>query len=1148
MTDLRLNRISVENNQLLIQRGNVLISSTQSNSLVSYGGLIIANTENSTSITQGSVVISGGLAIRKNVFIGDSLIIDSVSSIFSVSGLIQNRLYLGSTSLPEFSVTPNGIDRRFFLNDYNLSINFTQASTNASSGAFVVNGGGVSINTTTNSLNWYNGGAMTIAGGISIGKDTYINGQTFLNDTLNIGSGKIYTTNGNLSIENNSLTFNTVNSIKSIVGNKTVLDISNQNTIINNELLITNTENSVNSSSGSIVSYGGISINNTTNSTSITGGGALTIAGGMSVVKDTFLNKLNVIDIHFDSGTSLFSSIGNLLLNSTNDFIYNTDTPFKISKNGSLVLSGYTFSSTANSLLLVNNSGNISNLNLYNSSTDNSRDTSINIESLKLGYNGSKYNINCVNNSLYFQGTQLVLNTSGNTIVNGSLTTNGKVSITDTTNSTSNTSGAFTVNGGLGVTSDVYLGNNLFINSDIQLSSYNNGLNISSTSLPQLNLSKRNDTSNYNFALNLYNLTSGNDNESLNIFSTNNNYYIGSKISGNGTYKNIILSSNTSSITLSTNGNIGINNNNPLFGLDILGNVNVNGNFMSKSINISNTSANSITTLGGITINKDVNVNQNLIVSGSTLLGNTSTSNLFTINEIVSQNLTVGNSMVINQDLLVKNNFNCNGTLILSNTGGNSVSISGGVSIGRDLLVSGNTNLNGLLNLTNITFPKFKINETMGNFVITNVTTGNNSIVINPSGISLNEPVNVFSDITFNNNIHVKGSSLFDNDISSNGKIILNNTTPSVNSSTGSLIVGNGGMGLNGNLNMNGNFNLIGNLSVTGTVSNINSTNININDNVLLLNAGVNGSRDAGILINRFQTDNDTGLGDVVNDLQFISFTLGSQTGTNSSTIALPSSASSIDNYYNKYWIKVLSGFSNSQVRSITSYNGTTKIATLSSPFTSQNPNSGDIIHLYYKSFVGLIYDEIHDNFALGSLVINPGDAPVEFTSYSSLKLQDATILGNINMNSTENSTSNTTGSLLVSGGASIQKNLYIGSQLVVNNINITPSTGDIIKPIIYNAFNNTVGGTITGLSFGSNTLGVDIYLHATLVTSSNLYGFYHIRLLNKSTTWESGFSVLGTDDLLLNFYIDNSGNVLYTTPNYSGFVSLTFKYKAITV
>ena len=52
----------------------------------------------------------------------------------------------------------------------------------------------------------------------------------------------------------------------------------------------TNTKNSTNASTGSILLHGGLSINCLTNSTSVTSGGALTIAGGASINKNVFIH------------------------------------------------------------------------------------------------------------------------------------------------------------------------------------------------------------------------------------------------------------------------------------------------------------------------------------------------------------------------------------------------------------------------------------------------------------------------------------------------------------------------------------------------------------------------------------------------------------------------------------------------------------------------------------------------------------------------------------------------------------------------------------------------------------------------------------------------------------------------------------------
>jgi hypothetical protein len=58
--------------------------------------------------------------------------------------------------------------------------------------------------------------------------------------------------------------------------------------------------------------------------------------------------------------------------------------------------------------------------------------------------------------------------------------------------------------------------------------------------------------------------------------------------------------------------------------------------------------------------------------------------------------------------------------------------------------------------------------------------------------------------------------------------------------------------------------------------------------------------------------------------------------------IKLSVTANPLNNFYKGCWIKVGSGFSSNQVRQIVSYDGNTKIATISSSWTSQNPAIGD--------------------------------------------------------------------------------------------------------------------------------------------------------------------------------------------------------------
>ena len=125
-----------------------------------------------------------------------------------------------------------------------------------------------------------------------------------------------------------------------------------------------------------------------------------------------------------------------------------------------------------------------------------------------------------------------------------------------------------------------------------------------------------------------------------------------------------------------------------------------------------------------------------------------------------------------------------------------------------------------------------------------------------------------------------------------------------------------------------------------------NSSIIELEDNTLKLNSGPTGSGfDAGIINDRFQSSNDLGTGDVVADSSKENYALDS---VSNNTITLPNTANANNDYYNQWWIKITSGTGSNQVRQIIDYDGTTKIATLDSNFTT-NPSSSDTVNLYNK-------------------------------------------------------------------------------------------------------------------------------------------------------------------------------------------------------
>ena len=231
MANIRLKTITVEpTNILTIQNGDILITNTTistnilNGALVIDGGISINNTFDSVSSTSGgAMTVGGGLGIHGQTYLGNNLILDNSSSIISVKGISQNRLFLDTVNNKNFYLSLDGVNKRFDLYDTYLQMNLTAASTNASTGAFIINGG-ISINNTTNAINSSNGGALTVAGGLAVNNDV------FFSKSLTIGQLTVrYTGNSQIALQNSAGTANTTFNM-----NNNTLVISNSNDTIFN--------------------------------------------------------------------------------------------------------------------------------------------------------------------------------------------------------------------------------------------------------------------------------------------------------------------------------------------------------------------------------------------------------------------------------------------------------------------------------------------------------------------------------------------------------------------------------------------------------------------------------------------------------------------------------------------------------------------------------------------------------------------------------------------------------------------------------------------------------------------------------------------------------------------------------------------------
>ena len=217
------------------------------------------------------------------------------------------------------------------------------------------------------------------------------------------------------------------------------------------------------------------------------------------------------------------------------------------------------------------------------------------------------------------------------------------------------------------------------------------------------------------------------------------------------------------------------------------------------------------------------------------------------------------------------------------------------------------------------------------------------------------------------------------------------------------------------------------------------------------------------------------------------------------SIITLPSNSNNNSNYYNNWYIKILSGNGINQIRQIQSYNSINKQLTLKTTLEII-PSSNDSIILYNKLNSNIIWQESNNRFA-----------PVFMKNSSNLNQMGETVdyldfgCNNLTILSNKQSHSTSSGSLIVNGGAGITGTVNIGNSLnvtnsiscnnlSVNGISITgnlsnvyltdiaPGTASISKALVLNSSGNISG--INSLT-STNLLTTNFTLNGTLLTAS---------------------------------------------------------------
>ena len=150
--------------------------------------------------------------------------------------------------------------------------------------------------------------------------------------------------------------------------------------------------------------------------------------------------------------------------------------------------------------------------------------------------------------------------------------------------------------------------------------------------------------------------------------------------------------------------------------------------------------------------------------------------------------------------------------------------------------------------------------------------------------------------------------------------------------------------------------------------------------------------------------------------------------------------------------------------------------------------------------------------------------------------------------NTTDATGLGTGGNLTLYGGASIDKTLYIGNELYVNNVNITPSIGDFNEHVFYGNNNVAIPEIIPGFIFDTTRIKSFVsHIAITVMLVNEQYDVLVVlKGINTSKGWVLNKEFIG-DNLNIQFYCNNNGNIEYTSMNFMSWIYTKMRYKADT-
>lgn len=1107
--------------------------------------------DDSTSSSTGSLIVNGGIGLTGNLC-SDGFI--------AIKGTNYNN-----------SIQSNG------TNDFII---------NAANNIFLLTTG------TGKSVNISNNVTLRIGGGFIVGSSSNLVIENTLNRiNLNTGVG-VYLQTSRYIGWNDSNT----NSIR-FDGTNMSINASNS-TVINSIVSITNSTASSLSSNGALIVSGGVGIDKNTNSASSSVGGALSVLGGAGIQGDVYMGRrlivgdqsialtqitgqginLRSLNRTFSTNTNgdiAFNSFEGGSINSVSSVISNASTVYiegaptmsgggvlnntyalyiasgAVNFGGGFSVSGTTPSTSyttgafainggiginlAQNAVSITNGGSFSSaggmavgMDGYFGGKLDIANTNFSVSQASLGGVNFRSRLRTVTTSVTsdmafnsFDGG--VINTSANInnatsvyitgsptfIGSGSIGTSyafwvgsglsrfdGRIRITDSTPSTNNSTGSVTLSGGLSISlgtdsTSANVGGSITTAGGVAVAkTIYAGTGYFSVNGIGNHYTLQNNGSN-RFSFNLINSESGSN--------TGTDLAI-NRYDDSGTIIDNIFTIKRSSGAVTITGSIASTS-------KIVGQIVTNGGIAINTTSdaLSYTNGGSLTSGGGFAfagsgyINGNLNINS--VLNANTGISNFGQTNINTNNGTL--NITGMNPVTINTGSIgiTSNTSNINivsatGTSITSSSGGTTLSATGNSSF---QVSSGTLNLSGSSGMT------------------INSGTGTLDLQTTNANVNLNSGTGAINFVTTNTGTGLRLAT------TGTGVPVTIGDSLSVTTLSGNLTVG-------------------GNLTVNGTTTAINSTLVTINDIAFVVNNMPTGISDGGFLIRRYQTPNNSGTGQVVDDTPKVSSSFQSGNAL-PDTLVLNASSSSINDYYKGWWVKITSGTGINQVRRILSYNGTNKTVVLYST-TNNNangdglnlataPSLGDTYNLYDVPYAGIYYSAPNRELRFAGVPFDQqAGVFANPTSYLRLHCQSMVLEDNLIINSNLQILFTNAQALVVgqTGGTTATDYNFIVNTItgyasianVVNTINSTTgflfnqkdSTGSVetYSSIYSQIVGNTASSAIGNLYFTtkvSGTLTNLMLLNGNLSTVDFTSSCNSVRVLNTTATTSSSTGCL---------------------------------------